>query len=107
MIPIIYSCREVSTVSDWQTDDLAQRIRQEIYNIKGDWPKLVVCNVHRSKLDANREREAATFNQTIPMAVYDEYHASISEAVSLLSGPGLLLDIHGYGSNSVSWTILG
>ena len=99
----------VATLKDYKSDNLAELLRTELYNLKGEYPKIVLSNVHRKKLDPNRAVDEATFGQLVPMMVYDWYHGNISEAISVLGGTaGLLLDIHGYSNdNSIDWTELG
>lgn len=99
----------VLTLADWQTDDLTHRLRLEINKLKHDWPKMVINNIHRKKLDANREVGEATFNEEIPMTVYGWYHGNISAGISMFNGaPGILFDIHGYSNgNEKDWTMLG
>ena len=96
-------------MADWQTDDLTHRLRLEINKLKDDWPKMVINNIHRKKLDANREVGEATFNEEIPMTVYGWYHGNISAGISMFGGaPGILFDIHGYSNgNEKDWTMLG
>ena len=105
---VLCSC-DVLTLADWQTDDLTHRLHSEIYNLINDWPKIVINNVHRKKLDANRERDEATFGEEIPGMVYDLYHSNISVGVSMFGGePGIIFDIHGYSNeNERDWTMLG
>ena len=51
--------------------------------------------IRRSKLDANREINEATFNVPDAGRAFQDYHNFIRKARSAISGAGLLLDIHG------------
>ena len=90
---------------------MAHLLRQEIYKLKNEYPKLVVNNIHRTKLDANRAKDEATFGETVPTIVYDWYHGNISAGIASFAGTrGLLIDVHGYSTTSSSaakWTLLG
>ena len=97
---LLCSCGVV-TLSDYQTDDLTHRLHSEIYNLKQKWPKIIINNVHRKKVDANRERGEATFSEEVPEIVYDLYHTNISAGISMFGGePGIIFDIHGYSDGN-------
>lgn len=78
----------------------------------GKRPHTVICNLARTKLDANRESDEATFMEALPTEVYDEFHQCINQARSSIEadtvyqGRGLLLDIHGHGHPN-NWAELG
>ena len=90
---------------------MARLLHQEIYKLKDEYPKIVVNNLHRTKLDPNRARDEATFDETIPTIVYDWYQGNISAGIQSFGGArGLVIDVHGYSTSSSSaakWTLLG
>lgn len=63
--------------------------------IIGFRPHVVYNLLRRSKLDANREINEATFNVSDAIKAYQDYNNFICKARSAISGRGLLLDIHG------------
>ena len=63
-------------------------------------------NLHRSKLDPNREKEEATFGEPYAIFGFRKYHKSIEQAKATFDGPGLFLDIHGHG-HDIQRTELG
>lgn len=63
--------------------------------IIGFRPHVIYNLLRRSKLDANREINEATFNVSDAIKAYQDYNNFICKARSAISGRGLLLDIHG------------
>ena len=103
---------KVYTTKDYQTYDLAGKLQVALESeMNGVAPKLIRSTLHRKFADLNREIEEATFNESIPLQVYTEYHGAISEAVASSPLPAILLDIHGYsdttGNPPVTWVMLG
>ena len=93
---------------------MARLLHREIYKLKNEYPKFVISNINRIKLDPNRARDEATFGETVPTIVYDWYHGNISAGIQLFGGApgarGLVIDVHGYSTHSSSaakWTLLG
>ena len=62
--------------------------------------------IRRSKLDANREINEATFNVPDAIMAYHNYTDFINKARTSITGSGLLLDIHGSADN-LQRTVLG
>lgn len=88
-------------------DAFTQRIGRDVFStfvlLTGKTPHLVISNVHRSKMDANREINDATQGNSEAIAAYKAYHDTIKDAKSTFGGlPGLVIDIHGqsHGKNS-------
>ena len=102
---------DVATSQDYQTYDLAIKLRDFLTTELNDVaPKIVLNKLHRRFLDPNRESEEATFNEPIPLQAYNEYHAAVSEAILNMPMPALHLDIHGYSDGSVdpvNWVMFG
>jgi hypothetical protein len=88
------------TVTDSYTISLAREISNSIYQVTGCYPHIIICNLKRTKLDANRDLpEAACGNQYAETAWY-EFHKFLDSAklnVEKKSGKGLYIDLHGHG----------
>lgn len=99
---------KVSTVRDFKTDVIATLLREEIHTLTQEYPKIVVNNIHRSKLDPNRAEQEGTFGQSLPQTVYNWYHGNISLGIAGFGGsPGLLIDVHGYNDDVTTEALLG
>lgn len=76
-----------------------------IFNISSTiyYPHLVINELHRIKLDANREFGEATLNNSIAADTYDEIHyqwmSEAKENVTNICNWGLVFDIHGQSQN--------
>ena len=87
------------------TKELAVLLREELQNITGFLPHMIVCNLHRKKLDVNRGLFEATLNEHEAVIAYKEFHEFINIAKNDI-GKGLLLDLHGQ-SHPEEWVELG
>ena len=91
-----------TTVTDTNTKQLTLAIMNFLdsnYNIK---PHVIINNLKRTKLDANRDKAEAAQGDVSAERAFDEYHFYISKAKEkILSqyNDGLFLDIHGHGQN--------
>lgn len=85
---------------DANTQELARTIAAVVHAETGRYIHLVVCRLHRSKLDANRDlAEAAQGNASAEQA-WKEHHAFIEtacEAAVRQFGVAFLIDLHGHG----------
>ena len=72
----------------------------------GQYPHLIINNLRRNKMDANRNKPEATFGESIPEQAWEEFHEFINQAEIAIGGKGLFLDIHGHG-HPVNWAELG
>jgi N-formylglutamate amidohydrolase len=91
---------QFSTGRDNNTDDLTERIAAKLEATLRAKPFLVVAHFHRKYVDANRPSHGA-FESAEAKPYYDAYHRVLREAVDRVSrewGRGLLLDIHGQGT---------
>lgn len=88
------------TVTDSYTINLALEMRDAIFSITGLYPHVIINNLKRTKLDANRDlNEAACGNESAGQA-WTEFHAYLDSAsanVTRKSGKGLYIDLHGHG----------
>jgi N-formylglutamate amidohydrolase len=89
-----------TTAQDRNTRELTLAIREALFARTGAYPHVVLSNLHRIKLDPNREIvEAAQGNPEAERAWW-EFQVFAEEAGNLVeeaSGEGLHLDIHGHG----------
>jgi len=94
---------------DRQTQELARAIADSVYVRTGGYAHIIICRVHRSKLDANREIvEAAQGNPHAQQAWY-EYHNFIEDAKGTVAEEyerGFYIDLHGHG-HEMQWLELG
>ena len=87
---------EVVTSGESYTQKIAKAVSAEFQKTTGRTPHLIINNVHRSKMDANREIKEAAQGNTEAIAAYKEYHNTIDMVKSSFGKePGLLIDIHG------------
>gem|GEM_PF-2285496 len=94
------ACTDCVTVRDANTIELATALQQEILQTWGCEPHVIICHLHRRKLDANREIVEGA--QGIPAAeqAWNEYQNFIQTAKDAILGQqnrGILIDLHGHG----------
>jgi hypothetical protein len=89
-----------TTATDRNTRELTLAIREALFARTGAYPHVIISNLHRIKLDPNREiNEAAQGNPDAERAWW-EFQIFADEAGDLVEeafGQGLHLDIHGHG----------
>jgi hypothetical protein len=86
-------------VQDAFTQELARLIRDDMTKRFGASPHLIICRLHRSKVDCNREISEAAQGNAVAAQAYQEFHRFIKqarEAVEKVSGAGLYIDLHGH-----------
>jgi len=88
-------CR-ATTYSDTFTQEMGRGLVEEFTRLTGTRPYLVVNNLHRSKMDANRDINRAAHGNTDAEDAYNDFHQFIEQAEAALGGPGLLIDLHGH-----------
>lgn len=94
------SCNDAISIMDEFTIELSEEIMQAFAK-QGLKPYLIVNQLHRTKMDANRNRTEATCGNTLAGEVWDIFHNEIQrskESVIAKFGRGLLLDLHGHGN---------
>ncbi|NIN73064.1 MAG: hypothetical protein GTO46_14280 [Gemmatimonadetes bacterium] len=87
-------------LQDRRTQELARTIGAAIYERTGGYPHIIICRLHRSKLDANREIDEAAQGNVYGEWAWSEYHDFIETAKAAVVeryGRGLYLDLHGHG----------
>lgn len=99
--PVELPDREAGTFSfDVNTQELARAVADELHRRTGHWPHVIVCRLHRRKLDCNRDLPEAAAGQPLAEQAWHEYHGFIEaarRAVVAHSGRGLYIDLHGHG----------
>ena len=90
------------TVTDSNTIELGIAIRNYFYSNHNIRPYVIINNLKRTKLDANRDKIEAAQNNIYAERAFDEFHFYIEKArediISKFS-TGILFDIHGHGIN--------
>ena len=91
----------ITTDPDLWTANLARAIRTAATNRwPGRFPHVIICNVHRAKVDCNRDIIEGAQDNTNTQTVWREFHAFIKIARQQVSnnyGRGLYIDLHGHG----------
>jgi len=85
---------------DANTQELARTIAAVIHAETGRHVHLVVCRLHRSKLDANRDLAEAAQGNALAEQAWNEHHAFIETACAAAVrqfGVAFLIDLHGHG----------
>merc|ERR1711970_13464 len=95
---------EIVTTSDKDTQDLAQDIKDALYDMRGVTPHMVITDLHRIKLDPNRLKGEATGGSSVAEYAYNIYHHYLkaSKDAIVAEGPGLLIQLHGQGHHQNS-----
>lgn len=91
--------KEGKVMQDAFTQELARQIRDDMAKRFGASPHLIVCRLHRSKVDCNREIGEAAQGNVLATQAHTEFHGFITQAcdaVEKKSGAGLYIDLHGH-----------
>lgn len=91
-----------TNATDSYTYNLAQALRTAIFEISGRYPHVIINNLKRIKLDANRDLAEATCGDSLSAISWTEYHKFIDSAkvaVNSLYTKGLFIDLHGQTSH--------
>ena len=83
---------------DDNTDILIREIQAEIFALTGCYAHVIINNLHRSKLDPNREQNEATCNDSDALDHWNAWHSFIDQASASVEanwGKGLYIDLHG------------
>jgi hypothetical protein len=92
-----------TNVMDSYTKELSIEIAEAIKNGTGCYPHLIINNLHRRKIDTNRDLPEATCNLTTLDTVWNDFHRFIEvakEKVSTDFQKGFFIDIHGHGHSN-------
>ncbi len=85
---------------DANTQELARTIASVVHTETGRHIHLVLCHLHRSKLDANRDLFEASQGSGLAAQAWKEHHAYIDQACQSAVkqfGVAFLIDLHGHG----------
>ena len=91
--------REGVLTMDANTQELARAVADAVAERCGSRPHLVICHLHRSKLDANREIIEAAQGSAAAEQVWQEHHGFIEQACRAAvdrHGWAFLIDLHGH-----------
>jgi len=89
-----------TTGQDRNTRELTLAIREALHARTGAYPYVVILNLHRKKLDGNREIVEAAQGDHLAERAWWEFEVFAEEAGEMAEGSfgkGLHLDIHGHG----------
>ena len=93
-------------MEDDNTRQLAELVSEELFSLSGKRPHVIINNLSRTKLDANRDLEDAAFGHPDAEAAWKLFHESIDKAVNALPQRGLYIDVHGQ-CHKENWVELG
>ena len=83
------------------TDLLARDVADAVRARTGRQPHLVICHLHRAKVDCNREVGEGAQSNAAAAAVWQAFHDFVAEArdsaTRTNTAPALLLDVHAHG----------
>ena len=85
---------------DANTQELARAVVAAVHEATGGRPHLIVCHLHRSKLDANRDLPEAAQGNALASQAWREHHSFIERACRKAvkdHGVAFLIDLHGHG----------
>lgn len=80
---------------DAETDLLAVELFEAIHRQTGSRPHLVLCHLHRRKVDCNRDALTGTGGNLRALETWRAFHEAIDRA-RMAAGKGLFLDLHGH-----------
>lgn len=97
-------------LKDSYTKEIATKIKDRVIANYCKAPYLIVNELHREKMDANRAREEATFDDPVGIEAWTKFHEFINYAQGLVQDQfgtitndvgrvgsrGLFFDVHGY-----------
>merc|ERR1719234_1136588 len=83
----------ITTAADIYTQEMGLAVAREYCRLTGLRPHVIMCNLHRSKLDANRPLMTAA-EDPLGQQVYAEYHNYLEVAKTEVCR-GLFIDLHG------------
>ena len=85
---------------DTNTQELIRAVAERVRSQTGASPHVVICRVHRRKVDCNREVVEAAGGNPKAEEIWEQYHDFLTaarKAVVAKHGRGLFIDFHGHG----------
>ncbi len=96
------TCNSAVLVSDANTIELAQQIDTAFVTATGCHPYIIYCNLHRSKLDCNRNIADGACGNPIAANAWNEFNNFIdtaqARAQNVFGGKAFYIDLHGHGN---------
>jgi N-formylglutamate amidohydrolase len=89
--------------NDLNTKEIGLEIANQLFSLTGEFPTVIINNIHRKYLDLNRESNLA-YSTTRTKIIYNNYHNIIEKEVNriLINNKSvLLLDLHGFLSDTI------
>lgn len=84
---------------DSYTQELARALSEKMLQRHGARPHLVICRLHRMKVDCNRELDEAAQGDPVASQAWHDFQNFIGEAKQVVMkrhGYGLFIDLHGH-----------
>jgi hypothetical protein len=93
--------RESGTFAfDTNTQELARAVADELHARRGHWPHVIICRLHRRKVDCNREIVEGAAGNPLAEQAWNEFQGFIDAAAATVvrqHGRGFYIDLHGHG----------
>ncbi len=93
------SCVNCAKNQDIYTLEIGLGVRDAIYRMSGHYPYVIINNLHRTRLDPNRNIEEAADGNPDAEKAWNRFQGFIDSARSLVNvefGRGLFIDLHGH-----------
>jgi len=87
----------IETKPEKSARKMGLKLADEITNLTGARPHVVIMELHRVLIDGDRNRDEGTFDEVTKSVWYD-FHNFISMAKLKVRGAGLLLDFHSHSN---------
>lgn len=88
------------TSKDLNTAELARSLKYRFYEHTGKYPHVIINRLHRSKLDANRNKSQGACGSPNAGMAWEDFHDFIETSKNQLLadyGRGWYMDMHGHG----------
>ncbi len=85
---------------DANTQELARNVQEAVQARTGHFPHLILCRLHRTKVDCNREIVEGAQGSAAAEQAWSEFQNFITEArtnIAAQYGLGFYIDLHGHG----------
>ena len=94
------NCAACTYAQDTNTDLLAKEISTSFFKQTGCYPHVIICHLHRLKMDANREIVEAALGNPAAEKAWTEFQSYIDSAKTQVLKQytkGFYIDLHGHG----------
>ena len=95
------TCNNPTTVTDAFTVEIAEEIKNSLYEKTGCYPHVIICHLKRTKIDCNRNIEDGACGNEEAEIAWNEFHNFINEAQNTANDQynsnTFFIDIHGHG----------